>query len=187
MEELSTEPTLRWYVARTQTKRERLAAMQVRERLECDVFAPRVRYRKRTRLGMRTFDEALFPGYVFVRCDILRDLRHLQAIQGVSGLVRFGDRFPFVGDEVIDDLRRDLVEDDLHQSDPVIEIGQRVVVVDGPLKSLEAVVTGILQPGERVRILLEFLGQETEVAISTGEITPADYSPKSAFQKPRNE
>lgn len=183
MDELETEPCLRWYVVRTQTKRERLAALQIRERLDCDVFAPRVRYRKRTRVGMRVFDDALFPGYVFVHCDILRDLRHLQSVQGVSGLVRFGDRFPFVDDDVIADLRRDLVDDDFHQPDPTIEIGQRVLVVDGPLKSLEAVVTGILKPGERVRILLEFLGQQSEIAISTGELLPSEYSPKGIFQK----
>lgn len=186
MDEPRSKPNLRWYVTRTQTKRERLAALQIRQRLGCDVFAPRIRYKKKTRQGMRIFSEALFPGYVFVKCDLSRDLRHLQAVQGVTGLVRFGHRYPFVPDALIEDLRVEVVGDDVEQPDPVIEVGHRVVVVDGPLKNLVAIVTEIIRPGERVRILLDFLGREAEVSISAGDVIPTDYSPTRAFKKSGN-
>lgn len=184
MDEPRSEPDFRWYVARTQTKRERLAALQIRERLDCDVFAPRIRYRKKTRLGMRTFSEALFPGYVFVKCNLWRDLRHLQAVHGITGLVRFGQRYPFVPDALIEDLRSEVIGEKMEQPDPMIEIGQRVTVVDGPLKNLVAVVTEIIRPGERIRILLDFLGRDAEVAISPEDVLPTDDSPIRVFRKP---
>jgi transcriptional antiterminator RfaH len=57
----------KWYCVRTQTKRERVAADNLRALAEVEVFCPVLRYRKATRRGKIWWEEALFPGYVLAR------------------------------------------------------------------------------------------------------------------------
>ena len=59
-----------WYVLRTQTKRESLAAASLREMGGIEVLSPRLRYRKVTRRGKVWWVEAMFPGYILARFSL---------------------------------------------------------------------------------------------------------------------
>lgn len=145
-----------WYCLRTQPKREHIAAGQLRLLAGVDVFAPRIRFRRRTARGKVWFDEALFPGYLFVRFNYAEMLRAVSSAVGVRGLVRFAGECAVVPNALIDALQSD--QTIVIADEPDVAAGDRAVVADGALCGLSAVIQQVMPGGERVRILLEIMG-----------------------------
>ena len=58
-----------------------------------------------TRRGKVRFTEAMFPGYIFVRCEIFEAMRHLLAMGGVVSVVRYGSDIPVVPAEFVEELK----------------------------------------------------------------------------------
>ena len=163
-----------WYTVRTQPKREEVAARHLRDATTHDCFSPRIRYRKRTRRGKVWFVEALFPGYIFVHCPIHTTLRHILSLHGVTGLVRYGNIIPVVGDSIIQNLRAELSED-LHvvpEDNPVA--GDHVEIVGGPFLGMDATVVRTLPARQRVALLLDFLGRQIQLQIQEHQIMQKD-------------
>ncbi len=169
-----------WYCLRSKTKQEHIAAQLIRSRVGIEVFAPRISFTKKTRVGKKRFTEALFPGYLFCFCRIDEHLRHLLSIQGIIGVVRYGSRIPPVPGEFIRDLKSRIPDENFESPDPVIEVGSEVTVVEGPFKDLEAVVTRVLAARDRVRILLDFLGRQAEIEVPLQAVFRDDGQPKKA-------
>ncbi|MFP4351705.1 MAG: transcription termination/antitermination protein NusG [Puniceicoccaceae bacterium] len=171
----------RWFCLRSRTKQEHIAAALIRAQVDVEVFAPRITYSKKTRRGKVRFTEALFPGYLFSRCSIDRHLRHLLSIQGVIGIVRYGAGIPTVPQDFIDELKQRIPGETAETPDPVIEIGASVTVVEGPFKDLQAVVTKVMGARDRVRVLLEFLGRDTEIEIPATSVFREGRRPREGF------
>lgn len=155
-----------WYCVRAQTKREHIAASHLRELEGVEVFCPRLRYRKATRRGTVWWMEPLFPGYLLARFEIGRDERAVTFCQGVRGLVRFGSVIPEVPAGFVEALRRELSQKgdgELVTLEPVVEPGDEVEIAVGPLQGMRGTVVSIASATERVKILLEFLGQPQAV------------------------
>lgn len=163
----------RWFCVRSQPKHENLAARSLRQIPEIEVFAPHIRFRKVTRRGPVWFVEALFPGYLFAFFEFTSLHRHIRSLPGVSTLVEFGDRPAVIDHDTIDDLKKALGVGDLLVFDPAVAVGDSVHVASGPFKGLEAVVTRLMPPKERVSILLEFLGRTLEAEVGMSEIIPS--------------
>jgi transcriptional antiterminator RfaH len=159
-----------WFCVRTQTKREHIAAGHLREVADVEVFCPRLRYRKATRRGKIWWVEPLFPGYVLAKFNLAEMERAVSFCQGVRGLVRFGAIIPAVPDSFVESLRQDVrnrSEDDeeLFSVSPVIEIGDEVEIAHGPLQGMRGTIVSVTPAAERVKILLEFLGQPHAVDV----------------------
>jgi transcriptional antiterminator RfaH len=153
-----------WYCVRTQTKREHIAAEHLRELEGVEVFCPRLRYRKATRRGKIWWLEPLFPGYLLARFAIAEMERAVTFCQGVRGLVRFGTEIPPVPGGFIESLKKDIRERDQGSEDlitlhPSMEIGDEVEIAHGPLQGMQGTIISIAPAAERVKVLLEFLGQ----------------------------
>lgn len=166
----SEEP--RWYCVKTQPKREHIAARHLRELEGVEVFCPRLRYRKATRRGKVWWVEALFPGYLMARFILSERERMVVYSQGVRGLVRFGDEVPPVAEDFIRILRAEVrrnVEETADEEtltvSPRIEKGEEVEIASGPLGGFRGEVVAILPGRERVKVLLEFLGQPQVVEV----------------------
>lgn len=170
-----------WYCLRSQTKKEHLAAAQIRSRVGIEVFAPRITFSKKTKRGKVRFTEALFPGYLFCRCEIGSHLRHLMAIPGIIGVVRYGSRIPPIPEAFIEELKKRIPTENHESPDPVIEVGAPVTIVEGPFKDLQAVVTQVLTARDRIRILLEFLGRQAEIEVPSHSVFREDKKPKEGF------
>ncbi len=159
-----------WFCLKTQTKREHLAASRLRDEFQLSCFSPRVRFRKKTVRGPIWFVEAMFPGYLFARFVYSQLNRAVTHSPGVLRIVRFGDQIPTLDLGAIEALRRTAQEDEVITIDPKIRAGDSVVIVEGPLQGIEAVVTQLIPAKERVRVLLEFLGRSVETELAKPEI-----------------
>jgi len=169
---ISREPnTPEWYCVRTQTKREHIAAGHLREIESIEVFCPRLRYRKATRRGKIWWVEPLFPGYLLAKFHFAEMERAVTFCQGVRGLVRFGSEFPHVPASFVDALRdeiRDRSDSDDQESfsvSPIIQVGDEVEIAHGPLQGMHGTIISVAPAAERVKILLEFLGQQHAVDV----------------------
>ena len=165
-DETTPEDVPRWYCLRTQPKHEHIAAAQLRRALGIEVFCPRVRIQKNTRTGLKWFVEALFPNYLFARFPLRENHGRVRYSPGVSGILQFGERFATVTDEAIAELTGFIGADEVKTVELQLAEGDEVEIVSGPLRGQQGVVTQLRSAHERVRILLEFLGQTREVEVS---------------------
>jgi len=162
-----------WYCVRARPKAEHLAALNLRGYANLDeVFCPRIRFERATRRGKVWFVEALFPGYLFARFDLARDLRTVRAATGVTGVLHFADRYPSIDPRFIDDLRTEFPEDGdgVRVISPELQAGDEVVLSAGAMAGLKTIVTRLVPGQERVRILLDWLGQEREAEVSRRDL-----------------
>jgi transcriptional antiterminator RfaH len=171
----------RWFCLRTRPKQEHLTAQQLRTRVEgLAVYAPRIRYRKPTRRGTIWFVEALFPGYLFARFDPAEQMRHVRHVTGVTGVVAFGGRYALVPDEVVERLRAEIGDEEIRVFTEPFREGDLAEIVDGPFRGLEAVIVRVLPARERVRVLLQFLGRETEAELGYPQLAKPSAHPLAA-------
>jgi transcriptional antiterminator RfaH len=164
-----------WYCVRSRRQKEHLAAAHVRMIGDIDVFCPRIRSRVLTKRGWRVVTEALFPGYFFAYFALEEMLVRVRSAHGVMFVLRFGDRYPEMGDDVINDLRREVESGGKRGLMPALVPGERVRFRQGPLVGLEAMVTQILPGSDRAKLLLEFLGRKAAVEAKTADVLPTDY------------
>ena len=168
MIESPNQPIFRatWRCVRTQPKREHIAAGQLQLLDGVEVFAPRIRFKRRTPRGKVWFEESLFPGYIFARFD-LQMLRAVSSAVGVRGLVRFAGECAVVPDAMIE-----LLQTEAATSEPIVipdesflKEGDAAVVAEGALLGLQAVITQVMPGGDRVKVLLSMMGSAIEAVV----------------------
>jgi len=160
-----------WFCVQTHPKHEHIAAAHLRQDAGVDVFLPRIRYKRMTRLGCVWTTEALFQNYLFAKFDLEKCLRRVQHSRAVRGVVHFGRQWPVVPASIIDELRsarpKELKE---IAEDP--QVGEAVQIAGGPFNGLEAVITRVMPGPQRVAVLLDFLGRQTAVELSLEQVLP---------------
>ena len=165
----AAEGEVAWYCLRTQTKREHIAAASLRELERVEVLCPRLRYRKTTRRGKVWWVEPLFPGYILARFDLDRQERAVSYANGVSQILRFGGRTPSIPERFVEELRAELAKSsdagDVLSVQVAVEPGDEVELADGPLRGMTGQVIDVCPAKDRVRIFIEFLGQEQPVDV----------------------
>lgn len=167
----ATEDVPKWYCIRTQVKREHIAAEHLRAIEGIEVFCPRLRYRKATARGKIWWVEPLFPGYILARFPLEAMQRQVTYSHGVSGLVHFGNVVPPVPDDFVKSLQQEIrdhlgsQEGETLTATPMIEIGDEVKIAHGPLQGMSGTVVSVAPAEERVKVLLEFLGQAHPIDI----------------------
>src|SRR5687768_12754264 len=120
-----------WFCIRSQLKREHIAASHLQREAGAEVFLPRIRFKRSTRQGMAWVTEALFPNYLFARFNWKTAFRHVQHARGVAGIVHFGERWPNIPDDVIQELRDTLGPEDLHVIPMALQPGHAVEIAEG--------------------------------------------------------
>ncbi len=169
-----------WYCFKALPKKEHIAAILLSKVDGVEALCPRISFFKQTKRGKVRFIESLFPGYVFIKADLVQFYRIIRSTQGIRDVVAFGDRIPMMPEVFIDDLRRRVGEDSTKElPEPVIEAGQDVVITDGPFKDIQALVTGGLDGRQRVALLLDFLGRQMEVSVPVTDVVPEHREPKT--------
>ena len=110
--------------------------------------------------------EPLFPRYLFLHLEEGNDnWGPIRSTLGVAGLVRFGQAYAVVSDEVMDAVRERT--QDVKKS--LFESGDSVRVVSGPLLGLEGVFE-ISDGEQRSFVLLEFMQKQQRISVSTADL-----------------
>ena len=157
--------TLRWYALRSKPRKEDFVWQQVKSRgIEC--FYPRLRVHPVNPRAKKI--KPYFPGYLFVLVD-LDDvgISSFQWMPHTLGLVMFGGEPAYVPENLIHAIKKRIQEivdaggevyDGLKPGDPVW-------IEDGPFAGYQAIFDTRLPGKERVRVLLELLGDQRVVPV----------------------
>jgi transcriptional antiterminator RfaH len=177
---LREQPVDAWFCLRAQPKREHIAAACLRQTCEAEVFCPRVRFRKQTNRGPVWFVESMFPGYLFSRFDYTAIHRRIRQSPAISGFVQFGEGLALLPDTLVAEIKRCIDNDEILTVDPSLKPGQNVQIVQGPFRGLEALVSRLITPKERVEILIEWMGRTIHVEAGTEDLLPlTNHVPRS--------
>jgi transcriptional antiterminator RfaH len=153
-----------------QPKHEHVAAAHLRRMVgEIEVFCPRLRIRRLTRRGAVWFIEALFGGYLFAKFPIF-DMQSVKSTPGVITVVSFGLNIPSIRDEVIEGLRNDFDQNEIHEVQDEPQIGDEITIASGPFQGLTAKFLRTLSSKARVHVLLDLLGNTTTVELARGQV-----------------
>src|SRR5271166_3204064 len=164
----SLEPA--WYCLRSQPKHEHIAAAHLRILEGVTVFCPRLRFKRATRRGLVWVTEAMFPGYLFARFELAEMHRQVRYAHGVSGIVRFADRYPTIEEGALAQLRGHTGTAEVKELSYDLSEGDQVQIVGGAFVGLEAVVTKVLSTKERVKVLMDFLGRKMEAELQCSSV-----------------
>ena len=175
---------MHWYCLRTKPRQENIAAQFLRSHLALEVFSPRIRFKRARATGIAWVNEALFPGYLFARFSYLTLYRQIMASRGVIKIVGFGTAPSIVNEQIIADLRREIADGEIIEISSNITAGDEVNVVEGPFLGLRALVTRLIPSRERVAILLQLLGEEREIEVSTHALLPKKIHPLAESIRP---
>jgi transcriptional antiterminator RfaH len=181
---------LAWYCARTKPKHEHIAAANLRQNLELEVFHPRLRIERATQRGVMRVVEPLFPCYIFIRCALEENFNDIKHTSGISSLVHFGQKIPAVPDSIIEELRECFEADDPMTVEDRISPADEVIFVDGAFTGMRAFVLRVMPAKKRVQVLLQVLGGPTPVEVERSAVvlersTLADFVPVLAAPSQR--
>jgi transcriptional antiterminator RfaH len=156
-----------WFCVRTKPKKERMAAANIASMFGLDVFCPLIRFRRKTARGAIWFQEAMFPGYIFVRFEMREMKQAIAYAPGVMNVPMFNERYIAVPDSVIDSIRNDLNEEESVDAGIPLEVGEETTILDGSMRGLKVTVIKVMQAEDRVGVLLEMLGTLVEAEFPT--------------------
>lgn len=151
-----------WYCMRAKPRMEVLAAQTLGTLPDVEVFLPRtVRPRKENFTPARP----LFPGYFFAKFDPIIHHRNVHYARGVSYIVRRNEVPVHIPPQVMLELREISPNGILEIPDRPHSVGDKVKAIAGLFKGDDGVVTKLIPAKERVKVLFEILGRQTEVEI----------------------
>jgi len=169
----------RWYVAQTKPKAER-RVFQWLETKGIEVFVPKMEIKRKRRNRAVTLIEPVFPGYVFVRIEPRpNSWNKLKWTPGIKIILGYDGVPSPVPGKVIEELRERTGNESFIQPNPKFNKGERVRIVDGPLRGLMGVIEEARPGKERVRILMEILRKPTRVLTRIYElekVTDSEHS-----------
>ncbi len=156
-----------WYALFTRHQREKPVALALSNKNH-EVYLPLYRSVRQWQDRAKQLWLPLFPGYVFLRGGLERQLQILTT-PGVIDIVRFGGHPAIVPQAQLDAVRQILESCLAVETHPYLECGDRVKVKSGPLAGLE----GILdrkKGSARLVVSMEMLGQSAAVEIDVSNV-----------------
>ena len=162
-----------WYLIHCQARKEQYVENILKNVFGFSVYCPFYQ----TWIGGQKQSLPFFPGYLFVQMNLhLFPLSRINACPGVLRVVEFDDRpFPvprYVLDEIVERLERMNMLDQPFQPGDVVRLKH-----DGPLQDLEMVFLGPMTPGQRVDVLLRFLGRSKRVRVDIDTLEKVSSHP----------
>ena len=154
-----------WYLVQSKPRNE-TRALENLARQGYETYLPLMEVERLQHGRLLKKMEPLFPRYLFLHLEEGNDnWGPIRSTLGVAGLVRFGQAYAVVSDEVMDAVRERT--QDIKKS--LFESGDNVRVVSGPLLGLEGVFE-IADGEQRSFVLLEFMQKQQRVSVSTADL-----------------
>ncbi|MGW5365017.1 transcription termination/antitermination protein NusG [Actinopolymorpha pittospori] len=174
-----------WYVIHTYSGMENRVKANLENRIQSlnmedyifEVVVPQEEVAEIKNGQRRMVRRTVLPGYVLVRMDLTDEswsaVRHTPSVTGFVGHAH--QPVPLGLDEVEKMLAPVVVEtkepDKKKKAEVVdFQVGDSVMVVDGPFATLHATITELNPDAQRVKALVEIFGRETPVELSFTQI-----------------
>ena len=161
--------TKTWYLLQIKTQ-QRGRAQENLENQGFEFYSPSHRVKKIQRGKLQVRMEPLFQGYVFVQLNEQSDWRALQSTRGVTKVVSFNGRPQPVDSMLILALRQRFASE--RDPEALYKPGERVVIIDGCFKHIEAIVKAVT-PDERIIVLLNILNSQQTLAMQATQLAKA--------------
>ena len=159
---MQTDGHQRWYAVHTKPRQEQAVEGFLLSR-GIETYLP-VLKPSRTRSRRKARPRPFFSSYLFAHLDLTRiALSSINWSPGVNRVVSFGGQAAVVPDEVLDWLKGRLAQvdgGDYFRGLP-LQSGDRLQMIKGPLRDMEAIFEQRLSSRDRVRVLVEILGRLT--------------------------
>jgi transcription antitermination factor NusG len=164
---------LRWYAAYTYANHEK----RVREQLEqrsVESFLPVYETVRRWKDRRMHLQMPLFPGYVFVRMELVDRLRVLQ-VPSVVRLVGFNGHPSALPDEEIEGLKKGLVGGVRAEPHPFLTVGRRVRMKSGPFEGSQGI---LLRRRGNLRLVLslELIMRSVVIDVEAADVEPLAHA-----------
>ena len=159
---------MHWYAIHSKPRQEE-RALENLQRQGFEAWLPLLTVEKVLRSKLVQVVEPMFSRYLFIRLDTEQtNWSPIRSTLGVSKLVSFGNRPAVVADELIEALQQ------MPEQAPqrLIQPGQQVKIVAGPLRGLE----GIYQQADgelRAMVLIELLNKQHRIVTDMQDLRPA--------------
>jgi transcriptional antiterminator RfaH len=145
-----------WHLIYTKPQQEKVALDNLtRQNYQC--YLPLINKEKILRGKKILSKESMFPRYLFVRLsdDGQQNWSPIRSSKGVSHLVNFGGLAASLDDETMDNLQQSI---DKALVVKVFSIGDKVEILKGPFKGMEAIFN-TYKGEERAMLLLNFMAK----------------------------
>lgn len=162
---------MEWYCIHTKPKKEAQVAEFCRRMLGLETYYPRLRTQRTVRGKKQHVTGPLFPRYLFCRFDPRDSYRAVRYAPDAIDVVHAGDYPAEVSATLIHELKQWAGDSiDLVALRPVLQPGDLVEVVNGPLRGLPAVILHTDSERDRVAILLTFLQCGAQATVRPTEL-----------------
>ncbi len=154
-----------WYLVQSKPRNE-MRALENLVRQGYETYLPLMEVERLHRGKLLKKMEPLFPRYLFLHLEEGNDnWGPIRSTMGVAGLVRFGQAYAVVSDDVLEAVR--VRTQDVKKA--LFTPGDSIRVVSGPLLGLEGVFD-ITDGEQRSFVLLEFMQKQQRVSVSTADL-----------------
>ena len=156
-----------WYAVHSRPKQEKRALENLQNQ-GYEAWLPLITLEKLRRGRVTEVVEPMFSRYLFIRLDMGHtNWTPIRSTLGVSSLVSFGNRPAPMSDDLINALRN-MPE---RAPEKLLQQGQAVRMIDGPLKGLDAVYQQ--SDGElRAMVLVDLMSKKHLVSVDTQHLFP---------------
>lgn len=144
-----------WFVAQTKPRQEERAEANLLT-LGVETFLPRTK-EPQTRRSRGSRIAPFFPGYLFVKCNVLAMLHKITYTRGIHKMLGNSGGPQPIDLEVIETIRQRIGDDGLVRIQPTFSEGDAVRVTCGPLADLNGIFHGYRRPADRAVVLLRTL------------------------------
>ena len=158
-----------WFAVRVRSNQERTAIAHLGQRGYAQ-FAPSYKSERRWSDRKKEIDQYLFPGYIFCRFDPGDRLAVLTA-PGVVDVVGFGRTPEPIPDDEIDRVRRMVETGLLVTPYPFLNVGQAVVIEQGPLTGLEGILVEV-KGRHRLVVSITLLQRSVSAEVDRQSVRP---------------
>ncbi|MDC1036177.1 transcriptional activator RfaH [Alphaproteobacteria bacterium] len=161
---------LRWYLVQCKPNAAQIAVRNL-ENQSFGTFLPLQEITKRKGKIFHRQIRPLFPGYLFVQINPDHGpWRQVNSTRGVSRLLRLGAEPGVVPNKIVEALiarcdKQSILRQTIETPSSQLHLGKQAQVTKGPFSGFIATIIDI-EPNNRIKILIEIMGQTTKVAIN---------------------
>lgn len=164
-----------WFLVQTKSKQE-MRAQENLQRQGLGTFCPLVQVEKLYAGRRKIMQEVLFPNYLFVQFDqTVFPAMAINHTRGVNSLVSFGQYPTQIPDQLIQQLQQRFETNRPELISNLPEKGDRLQVLDGPFRGLNAVFSQI-DGDSRAVVLLTILKQKVRAVLPFSSLAPITRS-----------